>query len=564
MSEQKEQEDVKKEISRRGFLKAGSAAMGTMVLGSVVAGCSHNVTGIDKGGDTGTTPNTTAPLTAETAAKQWAFEIPPAAIADSNITRTVNAEIIVIGAGTSGLVCANTAAEGGAKVIVIAKSTKPVGYGGSNHAYNSRIMKKLGFNYDINKAVRAEMASASFQPDQRKWSLFYKNSGEAMNWLMDKMEAAGYTTVIERLSFDDPSGVLTAHIGAHSWIGSDVQLGGDSQPQVAGVLAATALKSGVEINYNTVAEQLVRNSSGRVTAVIAKASDGTYTKYVGSKAIVLATGDITADPEMVAKYCPKVVGMQGLSPNTGDGQKMGLWVGAAWQKVQHAAPMCVGAPGVSPDPYGACPGLMVNKNAERYSNEDTVISFAAYDIMSQPEQKAFGIWTAKLAGISTTWYPFGSYYGSPGMSQADVITGWDNPASGIVKADTLNDLATKLGLPASALKATVDRYNTLCKNRIDEDFHKRAELLVPIEAGPFYGSMFSPMMFAVTGGLRTNTKMQILDKNDKVIPGLYGVGSLVGDMYNNCYTFLVTGMNLGANCVTFGYLTGKALAAGTA
>jgi succinate dehydrogenase/fumarate reductase flavoprotein subunit len=54
--------------------------------------------------------------------------------------------------------------------------------------------------------------------------------------------------------------------------------------------------------------------------------------------------------------------------------------------------------------------------------------------------------------------------------------------------------------------------------------------------------------------------MQVLDKNERVIPGLYAVGTIVGDMYSNIYTFLAPGHNLGATCVTFGYLVGKDIA----
>jgi succinate dehydrogenase/fumarate reductase flavoprotein subunit len=54
--------------------------------------------------------------------------------------------------------------------------------------------------------------------------------------------------------------------------------------------------------------------------------------------------------------------------------------------------------------------------------------------------------------------------------------------------------------------------------------------------------------------------MQVLDKNEQVIQGLYAVGTIVGDMYANLYTFLEPGHNLGATCVTFGYLVGKDIA----
>ena len=65
---------------------------------------------------------------------------------------------------------------------------------------------------------------------------------------------------------------------------------------------------------------------------------------------------------------------------------------------------------------------------------------------------------------------------------------------------------------------------------------------------------------STVGGIRCNVNMQVQDANDEVIPGLYCVGSMVGDMYNNCYSTHFPGHNLGGCCLTFGYLTGKYVA----
>jgi fumarate reductase flavoprotein subunit len=67
-------------------------------------------------------------------------------------------------------------------------------------------------------------------------------------------------------------------------------------------------------------------------------------------------------------------------------------------------------------------------------------------------------------------------------------------------------------------------------------------------------------LLCISGGLCTNIKMQVLDKNGQVIPGLYAVGTIVGDMYSNIYTFREPGHNLGAKCLTFGYIVGKDIA----
>ena len=113
-------------------------------------------------------------------------------------------------------------------------------------------------------------------------------------------------------------------------------------------------------------------------------------------------------------------------------------------------------------------------------------------------------------------------------------------------------------MDTNTVKATIIRYNIFCKTGTDEDFLKRKDLLTPVDNLPLYGqSKKSPDLLFVAGCLRTNIKMQVLDKKGEVIPGLYAVGTIVGDMLANYYTFMVPGINLGATCVTFGYPAGK-------
>jgi succinate dehydrogenase/fumarate reductase flavoprotein subunit len=498
--------------------------------------------------------------------RTYSFEIPPPPISARQIKETITTEVVIIGAGTSGLVCANAAVENGAKIVVIASSPIPISRGGSNHAFNSKLMRKLGLKSDVAKEFKNEMKCHSFRIDQDKWWLWAHKSGEAMDWLIDKMEAAGYKSVIE-MGNTDPDGIMTMYPGSHSWLGKNMEAAGRGQQLVVDTLAKTAQAHGVQIYFNTTAVQLVRedHNAGRVNAVIAKTPEGTYTRYVGTKAIVLATGDFK-DEEMVEKYCPWVLPLvkEGGGVYSGDGHKMALWVGASWQKTVPNAPMILGRVGPETQPYRAFTGLLVNKNAVRYGNEDRLGSFAGLAQMQQPDTTVFPIWDAMYAERAAPWTPAGSYYGgSPQIPVQTVVEAWEaNVRAGtMVKADTIEGLAQRLGLPVAPLKATIERYNGFCKSGIDAEYCKRAPLLIPIETAPFYGAISkSPQLLCISGGLRTNIKMQVLDKNERVIPGLYAVGTIVGDMYSNIYTFLTPGHNLGANCVTFGYLVGKDIA----
>jgi fumarate reductase flavoprotein subunit len=509
--------------------------------------------------------------------KKYNFETPPDTIPENEITADINAEVIVIGAGTAGLVCATAAVENGAKVVVISKSEAPVARGGSNFAFNTRATRKAGISLNISKIYKQLMLISSYRVDQDKWWLFARKSGEAMDWLCDKMEAAGYKTVLN-MNYEDPDGVISTYPGEHGWVGNGITASAISQPAVVNLLAKSLKTAGVQIDYKTSAVQLVRGDKnrGRVAAVIARRSNGKYVRYRGLKAIVLATGDFGADAEMVAKYCPWALQfpIRGIYP--GDGHKMALWIGAAWQKTVPNAPM-INLPPV----FGATPalaighlGLIVNKNGIRFANEDTLGATSAIAQARQPEMKAFAIWNAKYAERAAPWP--GDTYGAEPKSVAEIVARWDSLARGFsagtqirgtsvpkvatVKAGTLEELAEKLALPIKTLKATIKRYNGFCQSGIDEDFGKRRSLLIPIDEGPFYGSYSIPSALIITGGLLTNTKFQVLDDRERVIPGLYAVGTISGDMFGNIYTFMLPGHNLGANCVTFGYLAGKGIA----
>lgn len=570
--EDMEQDTGSHGLDRRDFLKGALAAGAVSAVGAM-AGCGSK----DAAGSTAKAE--AEPLTAESAASaKWAFEIPPAAVPDSKISKTVSTEIVVVGGGTSGLVCANAAAENGAKVVLVAASEGPVARGGSNFAFNTKTMEAAGIPpIDISRWFKVRMRDNLFRVDQDKWWTAARDSGEAMDWLNDKMVSAGNQITFEYNFTDPDGGALSTMAGTHGWIGGDIKQIGMGQPLVVAVLKAAAEKLGVDVSYSTEAVQLVRddNNKGRVSAVIAKQGDN-YVKYVGSKAIVLATGDFTGDKDMVAKYSPWSLQFDNGGVYKGAGHKMALWVGAAWQKTVPNAPMVVSLLGFmgTATSNGMCfTGLIVNKDCQRYSNEDCLSSFAGIAQARQPEQKAFAVWDSDYYANAGTWDP--PAYGMPPKSAPEVVGQWDAlsqagpisafagmPEVTIYKADTLDALASKMGIDGAKLKETVNRYNGYCKTGVDEEFGKRAARLCPVSAGPFYGCSALPWRLIVTGGLRTNKDLQVLDETDAPVPGLYAVGTIVGDMIGSAYDFITPGMNLGLNCVTFGYRAGKGIASG--
>ena len=118
------------------------------------------------------------------------------------------------------------------------------------------------------------------------------------------------------------------------------------------------------------------------------------------------------------------------------------------------------------------------------------------------------------------------------------------------KADTLEELAEKMEVPAEQLKATVARYNELYEMGDDVDYGKRSELLTSITKPPYYALKWGPALLTVFGGLLTDTHMHVLDKDNKPIPGLYAIGNVAGGLYGVDYPLLWNG-NSHSRCLTW-------------
>ena len=579
------------DFSRRDFLKIGAVgAAGAAAAGLVAcspAGNSGSGSGSAGGSGSDGAAAETAVSTNDAVIKlgdkmpTWSFMVPPEPIPADQITETKENDIIIVGAGMSGLTTAVAAAEKGGKVTLFSASSAPISRGGSNFARNSKVMQELKVEpFAPSPFYYHEMRAASFAIDQRKWMRGYNESEEAMNWMIDIANEAGLSVILERDNNFD-LGPHYAH--AFSTLGDSAMVSTGQQGAVE-ALEKKALEHGVEIVYDMKAEQLIREDGGRVTGVVAQRINGSGEGYVqfNGKYIVLATGDYSLDKEMLACYCPEALDVVGFDQvetdyNTsfqmggiygGDGQKMGLWIGAAWQKAE-AAPMYQGGWGGGHEPLGFHWGLNVNTRAERYQREDVSAPYTAHHLLSQPEMKAYGIWTKNypqtIIDRGQEWYLFGSDYTLPPKTAEEMIAIWDAGAEegSYFKADTLDELAQKLELDPAKLKETVAHYNELVKAGVDTDFYKDPTYLVEIEeTGPYYAAVNTCTFMTIMGGLRTSADMEVCDANDEPIPGLFNVGCMIGDMYANEYNFAIPGNSYGINCLTFGYTLGHRLAAG--
>lgn len=563
-------------IDRRSFLK-GAAVTASTAAAMGIVGCapaSRTESSQPEGA-----------AYAEPASSRPSFMIAPDPIADSDIAETVESDVVVIGAGPSGLMTALACAEQGLSVTLFAESAHPVARGGSNGAVYSKRMAEEGIErVDADPFLRTQLTEASFNVDIKKWYKYYNNSEEAMDWLIDTMaDVEGAICTLEQGNSDvDPTDPSYAPNGSHCWNNDEYPVVADGQPIVVNALADKIIAHGGRIDYEVNACQLVRgddNRSGRVTAVVGqRKSDEVYIKYVGRKAVVMACGDFSGDKEMMEAYAPHGVDMvtnfnMEMNPNegkvygglyTGQGQKMGLWVGAAWQKTYPNAIMSfTGIGGPSNQPYNAHSGLLVDGHGERFCNELIGIGYLTWAVRHLKDQTCYAIIDNGFPDAMQPWHNSKQALGTGDSTPDEVRAKWDEAVSEgkMFKAETLEDLILQMDLPMAETLATIEEYNGFCDAGADAQFHKKPELLVAVRNAPFYGWKSSaPRFLTVLGGLRTNINMQVCDERDEAIPGLYNVGTMVGDFFANVYNFLIEGHNHGANCLTFGYLTARYIA----
>lgn len=566
-------------LNRRDFFKLGAVGAAGAAAGSLV-GCSPS--GASSGaGSTSGAGGTNA------ADQKWAFEVAPAGIDDSKIKSTEEADVVVVGGGMSGMVSAASCAENGLKVILISASQAPVSRGGSNNGVYSTVMQEMGLpRMDPVWFYRMQYAANGGDFLPALWYKYYNNSEEAINWIINIAAKAGIKTTIESGPLFKEGDPMWTPPAAHAFYIEDSELKGGiggGEPYIAKEMGRYLVEDlGVTVHWGEIAEQLVRGgkangTSGRVDAVIAKGEDGNYTKYVGTKAVILGTGDFSHDKDMMEKYCPQCVSlcdfdtpinydqglwMGGLMP--GDGQKMELWVGGAWQKAPNV--MMLGRPNLPGDqPYTAHTGLMVNNAGQRFMNEDVLGGFACVTVNNLPDNTCYCIWGQNRAQAYAPWaainYPQGEYF-----TPDEVIERWKTDADGfgIQTFDTREELISALGLPVDETMKTIERYNQMCAAGKDTDFYKVPDKLISIgeNDGPFYGAAFSPGFLTSLGGCRSDIHLRVLDADDQPIEGLFHVGSMIGDFYSATYNFSMEGMNYGACCITLPYVLGKELASG--
>ena len=559
-------------LSRRSFISGTAAVASTAALA-------------------GTVTSALADEAQESAAYTPSFMQAPAPIDAADIKETVDADIVIIGSALSGLCACRAAVENGAKnIVVIEKADTWQCRSNQFGTIGGKIQEDLGIKIDRNAAVGQLMKECGYRPNQRILNLWADNSGEAFDWFLAPMEGK---YVVENES--DPYDVDEGHLSVRKthWpepdnshteddfypIFSDCQITLPTMSPWVEAIYNICVEAGVTFKFSTWARQLVReNNEGPVTGVICQDVDGNYSQVNASKAVLLATGDFAGNKDMMSYYVPWATRFASIFPNrdaagdptnTGDGQCMGMWIGAKMEDGP-LAPMTHHLGG----PLGMDAFLLTDVNGDRFVNEDVGGQPFQNQLSRLPKKTAWQVfdseWPNQLQYMdcghgNVSWYvdddkvPGGSYGRNAYISQAMFDEAMSGDAG--VQADTIEELAEKMGVPVEEFCATIERYNELAKKGVDEDFGKRADRMFAIENPPFYGYRLTDTVLLVCmGGLETTVDFEVLDTNDDVIPGLYAVGNAQGGRFLVDYPLPCPGISHGM-AMTHGMLVGRILAA---
>ena len=523
------------DYSRRSFIKGSLAAGALAVGGAALAGCS---------------PQDNVPSSASSteSAGRWSWSIAPEPIAESDIANTYDCEVCVVGAGVAGNPASLYAAMQGLDVVVLQKGSKNQVNGQECGVWNSRHESEFGIKTDILASLQKFAEFANGKSNIKLVRTVMSRTGEAMEWITDTITdpPASLSPVDDRLRY-------------RFLFDNDVSTRYKGFMQFHDNIVAKATELGAQYLYETPAVQLVTDDSGSVTGVIGQAKDGSYVQVNASKGVILCTGDVSDDDEMIEAYCPAMIdipSMHGAPCNTGDGLKMGMWIGASTDNPpagmqMHLAPSTL-EHGTAP--FSGVPWLHVNLKGERFTNENVNFQSIATAISLQPEHRAFQIIDSHLMEHAQD-YKNGGRPGSQEDLEAAVEEG------SILKADSLDELASLAGLPVDAVKKTVERYNELVAKGSDDDFGVSSDVFVwnGINDAPFYAIERLPSKLVAAPGLTCNENLQVLDKNLEPIGGLYAAGNTQGSFFG--YDYPVTGFSGFSNSrsVTGGILAVKSL-----
>ena len=503
-------------------------------------------------------------------------------IDEAAITETVDTDILIVGAGNGGIFAAAYAAANGLNFRVIEQNGNVQDTRHWYGAIDSAAAKEAGEKPADRAKLLSEISRyASGKCDQRVVKTWINESAAMHDFMRSILEdkygwTCDFTSGAEAAWPAENAEHNTDYlfpVQEHNYMASESASG---KPRNE-LLLDYIRELGYDVDFKTSLAKLEKDSTGRITGIIAQSTeDDHFIRYNANKGVLLACGGFPGNPYMMEQLDPlgtSVTTACSYSPaDKGYGIRAAVWAGANFDK--EAAPMLfdrgIVAPGVDggyvasdsafggkafPGPIrqynpGTQPFLKVNRNGERFANESSPYNDIVYAAAHQPGRVYAQICDANILEDAKRFHTIGCSAQTRNAGAEYIQKQMDNAEKEGVffKADTIEELADKLGFTGEAkdtFLATVDRYNELYDKQNDEDFGKPAYRLSAIRTAPFYGCWLGASLLTTEQGIAINDKGQALDNDNKPMPGLYVTGDMSGSFFANNYPCLMAGVAMG-------------------
>jgi fumarate reductase flavoprotein subunit len=452
--------------------------------------------------------------------------------------KTLKADLVVVGAGGSGLAAAVTAAAKGLKVIVLEKRK----IAGGNTVFaeglfgaDSPTQKRLLIDARPDTLFKMAMNFAHWTLNPRVLRAFIDRSGDTIRWLEEK----GVKFIVPPLFVNQVP--LTWHCPERNGT------------ELIELFLKECQELGVKLIYSTSASRIIKDKSGTVSGLIAQSAGKEI--RITTKSVIIGSGGYGANQKLLKKYNSRYDerircrGVPGAS--NGDGLMMALEAGCATEglgMIQFTGPNCVESPkltGIVREPTT----VWVNKRGERFFDEG--MSFqnfeAANALVRQPDAVTYVLFDESIKQESIKEGPIKMMLG--GIYNANCSTlDQDLKAQygkAVIRANTWAEIAKWIGAKPETLNATIKEYNSYCDHGHDTIFVKDIRYLRPLKTPPFYAVRCYPTFLTTIGGIKINEHMEVVDKDDQPIPGLYAVGNDAGGWESDTYDADLSGTTLG-------------------
>lgn len=446
-------------------------------------------------------------------------------------------DVIVVGAGGAGLAAAITALEKGASVAVLEKLDFPGGNtmvsGGGMNAALVEEAKAAGIEDSPKLHTEQTLAAGDFRADRALVAQYAERVPETVEWF--RKLGIEFTPIYQ--------------IYGGLWPRCRNPQGQKGYAYIEAMLKRLKELNGEVLTGHKVTAVIRENpSAGRVLGVEVEV-EGRKEYWEAIKGVVATAGGYAFNAQMCSYFDPRLTNLSTTNQPGSTGEVL-------------VAMQDIGAMAVGLDYIQCIPG-----NAPGYKSKGNLIQVIEYSIFVNKEGKRFVaedsrrdvIRDATLAQTDQTVYPLTDSVGFAADNKFQADTNKKAMADGtLFEAQTLDELAEKIGVPADVLKKTVADYNEQIDTKKDPFGRSERMLSHKIETAPFYAGPIGMARHHTMGGVRIDTLARVLDRHGAVIPGLYAAGEVTGGIHG---TNRVGGNALG-DAFTYGRIAGNSAALG--